>query len=314
MPEPPVPPSDGSQLPERRLSTEPKAPDQPSGGPQPSARRLSTEQHAPAPPARRLSTEQMEAVVRRAVELQARESDATDSGITSDELLRIGGELGIEASHMRRALAEVAGDAAPQAGVGSRLLGAARTSASRAVPGDADAVRQHIERYLLESQYLAVLRRLPDRTVYEKAGGFQVDVARAMDAARGALSGGGNEPRIGAGFDLRTASSVEVAVAPLEPGFSWVTLITDLGNQRTAYWASINVGGGLGAFAMASVAAVAIAPPAALVALPIMGASAWAARASYGSVLKRARMHLEALLDHLERGESLLPRARLRKS
>jgi hypothetical protein len=291
MPETPVPPSDGSQLPERRLSTEPKAP--PSSGSQ--------------LPARRLSTEQMEAVVRRAVELQARESDASDSGITSDELLRIGGELGIEASHMRRALAEVAVDATPPADVGSRLLGAARTSASRTVPGDPEAVRQHIERYLLDSQYLAVLRRLPDRTVYEKAGGFQVDVARAMDAARGALSGGGKGPRIGAGFDLRTARSVEVAVAPLEAGSAWVTLVADLGNQRTGYWLGINGGAGVGAVAMGAVAAVAIAPPAALVALPIMGASVWAARASYGSVLKRARMHLEALLDHLERGESLLP-------
>jgi hypothetical protein len=45
-----------------------------------------------------------------------------------------------------------------------------------------------------------------------------------------------------------------------------------------------------------------IAPPAALIALPIMGGSVWGARAAYDSVL-----HLEALLDHLERGESLVP-------
>jgi hypothetical protein len=52
---------------------------------------------------------------------------------------------------------------------------------------------------------------------------------------------------------------------------------------------------------------VAIAPPAALIALPILGGSAWGARVAYGAVLKRARLHLEALLDHLERGESLVP-------
>jgi hypothetical protein len=261
-------------------------------------------------PARRLTTEQMEAVFRRAVELQARDSDsADDAGLTEDELLRIGGELGIGRGHMRRALAEVAVGTPAPGGAGARIFGPARIGAARAVPGRADAVRAHIERYLVDSQYLAVLRRLPDVTVYEKSGGLQVEVARAMDAMRGALGGSGSGPRIGAGFDLRTARTVEVSVTPIEENVSWTSFTVDLGNQRTGYWVGINSGVGVAALTGAAIAAIAIAPPAALLALPIMGGSAWGTRAAYDAVLKRARLHLEALLDHLERGESLVPGA-----
>jgi hypothetical protein len=257
-------------------------------------------------PARRLTSEQMEAVVRRAVELQSRETDSGDPGITEDELLRIGGELGIGAPHMRRALAEVAvGTPAPD-GAAARFLGAARVGAARAVPGRAEAVRAHIERYLLDAQYLAVLRRLPDVTVYEKSGGLQVEVTRAMDAARAAL-GGRTGPRIGAGFDLRSARTVEVAVTPLEDDVSWVSFTVDLGNQRSGYWVGMTSGFGVAALTAGAIAAVAIAPPAALIAVPILGGSAWGTRVLYDGVAKRARLHLEALLDHLERGESLVP-------
>lgn len=259
-------------------------------------------------PARRLNTEAIEAVVRRAVELQAGESDrAGDAGVTEEELLRIGGELGIGPAHMRRAMAEVVAGQSTRNGLGDRLFGPARTTVSRVVPGRPDEVRSHIERYLLESQYLAVLRRRADVTVYEKSSGIQVELTRAMDATRAVLGGRGAGPRIGAGFDLRTARTVGVSVTPLEEGVSWVSLTVDLGNQRTGYWVGINGGVGAGAVVAGVVAAVAIAPPAALVALPILGGSAWGARAAYEGVLKRARLHLEALLDHLERGESLVP-------
>lgn len=79
----------------------------------------------------------------------------------------------------------------------------------------------------------------------------------------------------------------------------------DLGNQRTAYWAGINSGIGAGALTAGVSAAAMIAPSAALVAVPIMAASIWISRAAYGAAVKRARLHFEALLDHLERGESL---------
>jgi hypothetical protein len=256
--------------------------------------------------ARRLSTEQVEAVVRRAIELQTHEADATgDAGVSDEELVRIGGELGIAPSHMRRALAEVGAGARQEPGGG--LLGAARVSATRVVPGRVEVLRAHIEKYLLDTQYLAVQRRLHDRTIYEKSTGFHVEMVRVVDATR-VMVLGGRPRRIGAGFDPRTARSMEVSVSRLDDTSSYVTLTLDLGNQRTGYWFGINASAGAGAIAASIAAAAMIAPPAALVALPIMSASILGTRALYGAVTERARLHLEALLDHLERGESLLSR------
>lgn len=255
-------------------------------------------------PARRLGSEQIEAVVRRALELQTQEADTTgDPGVSDDELIRIGGELGIGPAHMRRALAEVSAESTRPAGGG--ILGAARATASRAVPGGAEQLRQHIDAYLRDCQYMAVLRRLPDRTIYEKSKGFQVEMTRMMDATRDVVSG--RKPkRIGAGFDLRTARTVEVSVAQLDASSSLVTFTADLSNQRLGYWVGINTSIGVVALAAGVSAAAIIAPPAALVSLPILAGSAWGARVAYTSVWERARLHLEALLDHLERRESLL--------
>jgi hypothetical protein len=275
----------------------------------PMAESLVPEARDSRPPARRLSTEQMEAVVRRAIELQARDADTEgDGGITEEEVVRLGRELGITPALMRRAMAEVSGTAPPPAGLGERVFGGTLARAIRTVPGDAEDVKLQIERYLVESQYLAVLRRLPDRTVYEKSSGFQVEFTRVMDAMRAVLSGK-HQPRIGTGFDLRTARTVEVSVVPLETGFCHVMLGVDLGNQRTGYWVGVGTAGGFGTVGIGTVAALAVAPPMALVAVPIFGAAAYATRVSYTRLVKRAQLHLEALLDHLEMQQPLTPGA-----
>lgn len=256
----------------------------------------------PGSAGRRLSTEQVEAVVRRAVELQTDEADPADAGVSDEELVRIGGELGISPGHMRRALAELSAEPVE---TGGGFLGPAKLSASRAVPGEPDAVRRHIEEYLVDTQYLAVVRRLADRTKYVKSGGLQVEMARAMEATRAVVSG--QRPnRIGPGFDLRTARSVEVRVAQADEDHSYVTLTADLGNQRVGHWVGINSGIGAGAITAGIISSVVIAPVAAVVAVPIMGVSVWVARTTYGALAEKARVHLEAMLDHLERGESLL--------
>ena len=58
-------------------------------------------------PARKLSGTELEAVIKRAVELQtARETEMTD-GLSDAEVVRIGQELGLEQHLVRRAIAEV---------------------------------------------------------------------------------------------------------------------------------------------------------------------------------------------------------------
>lgn len=258
------------------------------------------------PPSRGLSTQEMEAVIRRASELQARTSDASHDGVTEAELLRIGREIGLAPEHVQRALAEVrAGGGA--VGRTESALGEGRVSAGRTVRGSADGVAADLDRYMRERECLAVLRRYPERTVYEKERGLRAGIAMASEIGRTLGDAG---PRVGAGFQLRKVRQVEVAVAALDEEVSHVTLSADLTNLRTGYLAGAAVGGGGSAAVVAAVAAIAIAPPAALVALPVLGGIAWGTWAGYRAVAERARLHLEALLDAMERGEPLMPATR----
>lgn len=255
-------------------------------------------------PERRITPEQFEAVIRRAAELQARGLESPDAEAMSEtEVLRIGREIGISPVHVRQALAETTtGDAHP-AGLGERMFGPAWVAASRAVPGDPDSVLATLDEYMIRRERLAPVRRFGDRTVYEKARGM--DLARMLSAAQDAFTSTA-QPLVGAGFPLRKASAVEVQVRPLEEGYSYLTLAADLKNYRaTAAGVGTLGGGGLG-LSVAAVLGIAVDPMAAILGAPIVAGALWGSRAVHFRVADRARLHLEALLDCVERGEPLV--------
>lgn len=265
----------------------------------------------PSPlPERRLTTEQFEAVIRRAAELQARSAeDAGKDGMSTGELMKISREIGLSPEHVRRALAESAEPAGEGGSLKDRFFGAGWALASRTVPGGAEEVRAHLEMYLLEREWLAVMRRFPDRTVYQRGQGF--DLARIVVITTDAIWKS-SQPQVGAGFKLKTARRVEVSVHPLEDGYSHVTVRVDLRNQRAGLATAGVLGGGAGAVSIGVALAVAINPVTAVAGLPVLGASIWGSRALQSASIEKATTHLEALLDCLERGERLVrPRARV---
>ncbi len=259
-------------------------------------------------PERRLTPQQMEAVIRRASELQAKASERIDEGMSASEVVRIAKEIGLAPEHVQRALAEVAGKEAPPEGLAGTLFGIAHAAATRTIPGNAEEVSSQLEQYLTEREWLMPVRRFADRTLYEPSRGM--DLARALSRAKDALRGE-RQPMVGAGFELRQARSLNVAVQQLEPGFSHVSLGVDLGNYRTGLAAgAIAVGGG-GGTAVAAMLGIAVAPPAAILGLPVLAVAWWGMRAIQSHMIGRAQLHLEALLDALERGEPLVRRRRL---
>ena len=259
-------------------------------------------------PERRLTPQQMEAVIRRASELQAKESERTDEGMSATEVVRIAREIGLAPEHVQRALAEVAGKEAPPEGLPGTLFGIAHAATSRTIPGNAQEVSAHLEQYLTEREWLMPVRRFPDHTRYERSRG--VDLARALSRAKEAF-GGVRQPMVGAGFELRNARSLDVAVQQLEPGFSHVSLAVDLSNYRAGLAAGTAAVGGGGATAIAAVLGIAIAPPVAILGLPVLAVTWWGMRAIQNHTVGRAQLHLEALLDALERGEPLVRQRRL---
>lgn len=255
-------------------------------------------------PERRITTEQFEQVIRRAAELQARGLESSDAESMSEaEVLRIGREIGISPVHVRRALAETGGAETRPATLAERVFGPGWVSASRAVPGDPDAVREKLDTYLARRERLAPVRRFPERAIYERARGM--DLARVLEMAQDSLGPGG-QPVVGAGYKLRTARSVELAVRPLEDGYSYVTLAADLGNSRATAAAVGAVGGGGLGLSVAAVLAIAVDPAAAVLGAPVLGTALWGSRAIHLHAAARAQMHLEAILDAVERGEPLV--------
>ena len=83
---------------------------------------------------RNLTTAELEAVIRRAVELQTGNSARTEDGVSEVEVVRIGQELGIDAATVRRAMAEVRVRPAEEEGALRRIAGGPGTvRASRVV-------------------------------------------------------------------------------------------------------------------------------------------------------------------------------------
>jgi hypothetical protein len=243
------------------------------------------------PAAPRLSNEEFELVIRRAAELQARSAEeAGAEGVSEEDALRIGRELGLSGAALGRALAEVRGGAVEEHGPLVKLMGPARISASRAVPGDARALARVLEEHLVDVQYLVVQRRLADRTVFVKASGVLAAVGRTTT-------------EIFRRAPLLGVENLDVSVRQLEPGLCYVGLSTDLGGERTSHAVGGAVTGGVFGAINAVVLGIAVAPPAALVAIPVAAALGYAWRYGYQAAARKALVQLEALLDRLEHGE-----------
>ena len=243
-----------------------------------------------AVPARHFSTEELEAVIRRAVELQSGTA-AREEGVSEQEIVRIGQELGLEPAAVRRAIAEVRSGPPAERGVLGRGLGPAVASATRVLPGSASAVGARLEEYLRERELMVVQRRFPDRTRYVRDSSIAAGMARF---ARGF-------GRRGQPLDLK---QVDVAVSSLDAGSCLVEVSADLGGMRTGMAAgALGGGGGVAAGIAAAVWATPVADPLMLLGIPVLAASWYGMRAIYGATHRSTRDKLESFLDRLEHGD-----------
>ena len=146
---------------------------------------------------------------------------------------------------------------------------------------------------------MVVQRRLEDRIVYERGSGVGAAVMRAAGI-------------VGARHPLLKARLLEVTVNPADER-CFVALTIDLRTQRSGTIAGVAAGGVVGAATAAGLGVV-LAPPLALVGLPVLGGFAYLMRASYQNTLEKTHTQLESLLDRLEHQELLQePSARLRR-
>jgi hypothetical protein len=246
----------------------------------------------------------IERIIQRAAELQTGEHDISD-GLSPDEIVALGKEVGIPERYLKQALLEEHGrlDLPEPRGFLDRTLGPGTVIAQRVVRGNGDDIAARLLRWMDDEELLTPQRKQAGRISWEPVRGM----AAALRRSSAALAGNKT-------FMLSRARLVTATISGLEPGFCHVALSADLRQARG------EVIGGLGALAGVGVAATAI--------LLVMSPFWWVAVAPapmfiglgvlvskrFRPVAERTMLGLERALDHLERGEvkpshALPPRA-----
>ena len=240
----------------------------------------------------------LERIVRRAAELQAG-SQEIGEGLTSQEVLALGKDVGIPEGYLRQAMLEETTRTASEESVGtwSWLTGPRTISAHRVVPGDRATVERALNRWMTDEELLQPRRQYADRTTWEAKAGAFASIQRAISGRRR--------------YSLASAAQISSQVVPLEPGFCLVRLEADVSQQRRNRISGGMVLATIG-WGMTGGAAL-IAPPLAfamiLTMVPALGLTiggAMIARTHRGAN-ERLQVGLEQVLDRLERGEVRSP-------
>ncbi len=250
-----------------------------------------------------VSPAQLEKIIRRASDLQFRDSSELASNLPPQEVVRIGQEVGLDPRFVRQALAEVQAEALIPAspadsGLARRVVGPAIVRASRVVRGDQDKVERALEEHFRDRELLKEVRSRRGRSLWEPAGGVVSSMRRAMDVG-------------GHGYELAKARTIGVAIEQLEPGWSLITLTADIRNLRGQ--SAGGFFGGLGLAAAAASATLVLVGGVGILTLLGVGLSGagavalgtWGATKDVRKKRERMELKLEGLLDRLEHGDSL---------
>lgn len=176
----------------------------------------------------RIDREAFDRVIKRAAELQAHGRDIGE-GLTEDEVLALGKEVGIPEAQLRQALLEEQTRVAAPApsGLADRWAGPATVLAERVVQGTPESIGLALTAWFSEHEVLVVQRSTAQRISWEQASGF----ASAMKRMGWSFNANRAKPF------LDRAELVTGLITPLEPGFCHVTLVAQLGKARSGYLA-----------------------------------------------------------------------------
>jgi hypothetical protein len=249
----------------------------------------------------------LERVLARAAELQTAagdEGEPTD-GLTEQQLLDIGREVGLATTHLRQALAEERTRVAvpSEHGFVAHVAGAGMATAHRTVPGTPGSLLATLNQVMLRDECLTVKRRYGNRMTWEPRRDFWATFRRLAPAA-------------GRMYDLLRAREVAATAVPVDETRTLVRLDADVSNSRAHRLQSgaavatsgIAVGGLLASFFVV-IAAAPLAPAVLIGTVPaVMGVAGFAAVVrTHRHTVERAQLALEQVLDRLEHGEARRP-------
>ena len=245
----------------------------------------------------RIDRAALERILQRAAELQAQEHDVGE-GLSSDEVIALGKEVGIPGPLLRQAMLEERSRiaAVTPEGLADELFGSDEVVAARVVRGTPEAAEAALLEWMDKNELLVVQRQQPGRISWEKLTGVQAAMRRGISTFEGAR----------ARFMLVRTDVVRATITALEDGYCHVALAASLRGARASVLAGAGVMGGLGiasAGVLVALQAVWFLPLA-----PLLGGSAlaWALSRRHRPTVERTQLGLERALDHVE-GHAIKP-------
>jgi hypothetical protein len=208
-------------------------------------------------PSDKLTRQQVDFVLRRAAEIDTRESTASDQGpedgLTALEVIRLGEEVGLRGGAVSQALTELRRGVSiepEEDGVVAHALGGSRIVVSRVVPAHVDTVRRAVDRFLRD-QLMTVRRHHGARVEWERAQGIWPGLVRSLDFSKR--------------YAFSLVSRVETVVSE-EPGAddpegpdTSVTFNIDLGDMRRERFTQMGLRSAM-AFALVGLGGAAMFP------------------------------------------------------
>jgi hypothetical protein len=250
---------------------------------------------------RYLTRQDLEAVIRRAAELESSGGSAVPE-LSEADVVRIAQDVGLSEANIRRALAEYSSGSEvllADRGLISRLCGPGLVTASRAIPRSAAEVSAELENYFQSSQSLQLVRRIQYTSLWEPDKSVVASVVRGLDV-------------FGRGYKLaKRGRAVELRVLPLSDESCQVTVTSDLGNERAGWFWGFGAGLGVpltGVWLMFILEGSLIPDPWLLATPGIIATTVALARVGYRRGVEKMQLVLDGLLDRLEHDEPLEPR------
>lgn len=239
----------------------------------------------------------LERILQRAAELQASEHDVGE-GLTPDEVVKLGDEVGIPGRYLRQAMLEEQSrlPGAQAKGFIDQVVGPGEISAARVVRGDPEAAERALLEWMSKNELLNLQRHQPGRLSWEKMTGVQAAMRRGISTLEGAR----------ARFMLSRADVVRATITPLEAGFCHVALSAELRGTRGGYLGGMATVGGAGVVASGVLAALNAFWIVAAVPVVAGAGLAYIVSRQFRPVADRTQLGLERALDHVE-GHAIKP-------
>jgi len=239
----------------------------------------------------------LERILHRAAELQASEHDVGD-GMTPDEVVKLGDEVGIPGRYLRQAMLEEQSrlPGRESKGIIDHTVGPDEVAAARVVRGDPESAERALLEWMSKNELMVLQRQQPGRLSWERMTGVQAAMRRGMSTLEGAK----------ARFMLSRANVVRATITPLEAGFCHVTISAELKGTRAGYLGGMATVGGSGAVAGGIL--VALNAFWIVAALPVVAGAglAYIVSRQFRPVVERTQLGLERALDYVE-GNAIKP-------